>query len=101
MAKKRRQHSAEFKFKVALEAAKGNKTIAEIASEASIHPNQISQWKSQLLEEGAAVFRRDGDRSVQEFAKREAELYEQIGRLKMELDWLKKSCPVRLRPNVP
>jgi len=92
MSKKRRQHSPEFKFKVALEAAKGNKTLAEVASEAGVHPNQISQWKSQLLDEGAALFRRDGDRSLQEFEKREAELYEQIGRLQMELDWLKKKA---------
>ncbi len=92
MPRKRRQHSPEFKFKIALEAAKGNKTVAEVASEAGVHPNQISQWKSHLLEEGADLFRRDGDRSLQEFAKREAELYEQIGRLQMELDWLKKKA---------
>jgi transposase len=48
MPKKRRQHSPEFKFKVALDAAKGNKTVAEVASEAGVHPNQISQWKSHL-----------------------------------------------------
>jgi transposase-like protein len=92
MPKKRRQYSPEFKFKIALEAAKGNKTLAELASEAGVHPNQIRQWKSQLLDEGAEVFRRDGDHSLQEFEKREAELYEQIGRLQMELDWLKKKA---------
>ncbi len=92
MSKKRRQYSPEFKFKIALEAAKGNKTLAELASETGVHPNQIRQWKSQLLDEGAEVFRRDGDRSLQEFEKREAELYEQIGRLQMELDWLKKKA---------
>ena len=90
MSKKRRQHSPEFKFKVALEAAKGNRTMAEVAGEAGIHPNQISQWKSQLLDEGATLFRRNGDRSLREFEQREAELYEQIGRLQMELEWLKK-----------
>lgn len=92
MSKKRRQHSPEFKFKVALEAAKGNKTLAEVAGDAGVHPNQISQWKGQLLDEGATLFRRNGDRSLQEFEKREAELYEQIGRLQMELDWLKKKA---------
>jgi transposase-like protein len=92
MSKKRRQHSPEFKFKVALEAAKGNKTVAEVASEAGVHPNQISQWKGQLLDEGATLFRRNGDRSLREFEQREAELYEQIGRLQMELDWLKKKA---------
>lgn len=100
MSKKRRQHSAEFKFKVAPEAAKGNRTVADIASEAGIHPNLISQWKNQLLDEGATLFRRSSDRSVREFEQREAELYEQIGRLQMELDWLKKSFPLRWRPSV-
>lgn len=92
MSRKRRQHSAEFKFKVALEAAKGNRTVADVASEAGVHPNLISQWKNQLLDEGATLFRRNGDRSAREFEQREAELYEQIGRLQMELDWLKKKA---------
>ena len=94
MPKKRRQFSAEYKFKIALEAAKGTKTLAELASEAGVHPNQISQWKSQLLEQGATVFQRGGGSGQRETDKREAELYEQIGRLKMELDWLgKKVAP--------
>jgi transposase-like protein len=92
MSKKRRQHSAEFKFKVALEAAKGSKTLAEVASEAGVHPNQIRKWKNQLLDEGAALFRRNGEQSLREFEQRESELYEQIGRLQMELDWLKKKA---------
>ena len=92
MSQKRRQYSPEFKFKVALEAAKGNKTLAELASEADVHPNQISLWKGQLLDEGAALFRRNGDRALRELEQREAELYEQIGRLQMELDWLKKKA---------
>ena len=92
MSKKRRQYSSEYKFKVALEAATGGKTLAQIASETGVHPNQIGQWKGQLLDEGAAVFRRNGDRSLAEFEKREAELYEQIGRLQMELDWLGKKA---------
>ena len=56
--KKRKQHSAEYKFKVALEAAKENKTLSQFASEQAVHPNQISQWKRQLLEEGAKLFKR-------------------------------------------
>lgn len=90
MPKKRRQFSAEYKFKIALEAAKGTKTLAELASETGVHPNQISQWKSQLLEQGASVFQRSIGSGQRETDKREAELYEQIGRLKMELDWLEK-----------
>ena len=91
MSRKRRQHSDQFKFKVALEASKGIKTLNELASEYEVHPNQISSWKKQLLTEGASVFSRN-EGQYQEQAAQEAELYEQIGRLKMELEWLKKKA---------
>ena len=90
MSPKRRQYSAEYKFKVALEAAKGSKTLAELSSATGVHANQISQWKAKLLDGGASLFQRNGDQSLREFQQQEAELYEQIGRLKMELEWLKK-----------
>ncbi len=90
MSKKRHQYSAEFKFKVALEAAKGTKTISELASETGIHPNQIGQWKRQLLDEGGSLFKKNGAVHQREQAALQAALYEQIGRLKMELEWLKK-----------
>jgi putative transposase len=90
MTKKRRRHTAQFKFKVALEAAKEDKTINEIASQHAVHPNLVSQWKKQLLEEGASVFNSTMARQQRDQAAHEAELYEQIGRLKMELEWLKK-----------
>ena len=93
MSPKRRQYSAEYKFKVALEAAKGSQTLAELSSDTGVHANQISQWKTQLLDEGASLFQRNGDQSLREFQRQEAELYEQIGRLKMELQWLKKKVP--------
>jgi transposase-like protein len=86
----RRQHSAQFKFKVAVEAAKETKTISELASEMQVHPNQISAWKRQLLSEGARLFQRNGIGQLREQEALQAELYEQIGRLKMELEWLKK-----------
>jgi putative transposase len=92
MSRKRRQHSDPFKFKVALEASKGHKTVNELASEYNLHPTQISSWKKQLLEEGAGVFSRNTSSEQQKQAGREAELYEQIGRLKMELEWLKKKA---------
>ena len=92
MPKKRRQFSADYKFKLALEAAKGTKTLAEVASDAGVHPNQISQWKGQLLDQGPSLFQRSAEPGQREFEKREAELYEQIGRLKMELDWLEKKA---------
>jgi transposase-like protein len=90
MPKSRRRHSAEFKFKVALEAAKGQKTINEIASDFSLHPNQVSTWKQDLLEVGDSVFRQPASKQQREHAALQTDLYEQIGRLKMELEWLKK-----------
>jgi putative transposase len=90
MSKKRRQYSGEYKFKVALEAAKGTKTLSEISSATGVHPNQISEWKGQLLDGGPSLFSRNSARQQREQEQLEAELYEQIGRLKMELEWLKK-----------
>jgi transposase-like protein len=87
---KRKRHSAEFKFKVALEAAKGTKTLSELAQEYQLHPSQISEWKRQLLSEGVSVFSTQNARQQREQAALETQLYEQIGRLKMELEWLKK-----------
>lgn len=92
MTKRRKRRSAKFKFDVALEAAKGLQTTNQIASEREVHPNQISQWKKQLLEEGAAIFNKKTSLKEKRQAKREKELYEQIGRLKMELEWLKKKA---------
>lgn len=92
MARKRRKHSGQFKFKVALVAAKGDRTISQIASEYNLHPNQVSNWKKQLLTEGPMVFNSSTARQLQEQEARETELYEQIGRLKMELEWLKKKA---------
>lgn len=92
MIQKRKQYSQQFKFKVALEAARGVKTVNQIASENSLHPNQVSQWKKQLLAEGPTLFNGQQARQQQQQAAQEAELYEQIGRLKMELEWLKKKA---------
>ena len=89
---KRRTFTAEYKFKVALEAAKGNKTLSELAQEYQLHPNQISEWKLQLLKNGGEVFGQNTARQQREQAALETELYEQIGRLKMELEWLKKKA---------
>jgi len=92
MSKKRRQHSASFKFKVALEALKEVKTISEIASEYEVHPTLVRNWKKQLLEEGQDVFSRKSAGEDRKQEEQEAQLYEQIGRLKMELEWLKKKA---------
>ena len=92
MTNKRRQYSAGFKFKVALEAAKGRKTISELASEMEVHPNHISEWKRQLLADGSSLFHRNGSSHQREYEVLHAELFEQIGRLKMELEWLKRKA---------
>ena len=92
MSKQRRHHSPEFKFKIALEAARGLKTLNEIASDSGLHPNQVSQWKQELLDRGASLFHQPGDHSAQDAEALQTELYEQIGRLKMELEWLKKKA---------
>ncbi len=90
MKNKRRNHCALFKAKVALEAAKGNKTMAELASEFGVHPSQITQWKKQLLESMQDIFSRRRDRIRHEQDEVTVHLYQQIGQLKGELDWLKK-----------
>jgi putative transposase len=90
MAHQRRRYSAAFKFRVALEAVKGQKTMSELASEVGVHPTQINQWKRALLDQGTQLFSRHHEHDQQAQTAREAELYEQIGRLKMELEWLKK-----------
>ena len=90
--KKRNRYSAQFKFQVALDAAKGLKTVNELAAEHGLHPNQISQWKRQLMEEGPSVFSSITVREQRRQESTEAELFEQIGRLKMELEWLKKKA---------
>jgi transposase-like protein len=87
MPKKR--YTAAFKSKVALEAIKGQKTISEIASEYEVHPNQVSQWKRQLRDGLEDVFT-DPRRSGRSEQKEKDRLYQEIGRLKVELDWLKK-----------
>jgi len=92
MSNPRRRYSAQFKFQVALAAASGTKTISQLASEHQVHPNQIGQWKRQLLEDGAHVFENGTTRTQRTQEALQTDLYEQIGRLKMELEWLKKKA---------
>ncbi len=88
----RKRHSVQFKFKVAMEAAKGTKTTNELAGQYGLHPTQISHWKRQLMEEGPSVFNSTTARDQRRQEAEQAELFEQIGRLKMELEWLKKKA---------
>ena len=90
MSNRRRQYSEQFKFQVALSALQEDRTINEVASRYEVHPSQVKQWKRHLKERGPKVFSRNGTTKVQGDAHKENELYEQIGRLKMELEWLKK-----------
>jgi transposase-like protein len=100
MGKTTRPRDAALKAKIAFEAAKGEKTITQLASEYGVHPNQIGQWKKKLLEELPMIF---SDKRVYREKDREeleAELYRQIGQLKVELEWLKKkSQTLQLRRN--
>ena len=83
MVKKRRRHSAACKFRIALEAVEGSKTIGQLR-EHEIHANLMRAWKRQLLEDGPSVFASNSERKQRE---QEARLHEQIGRLKVELEW--------------
>lgn len=90
MTSKRRQFSAKFKANVAVEAIKGMKTLAELATVFKVHPNQISAWKRHLLTKAPDLFltgKNPRQKSEEEIT---APLYEEIGRLKMDIKWLEK-----------
>jgi putative transposase len=90
MAGKRKTHTAQLKAQVALAALKGDKTVAELASQHGIHPTLIHAWKRQLLDGAEGVFGSPARADDKAALALQAELYEQIGRLKMELDWVKE-----------
>jgi transposase len=87
---KRKRYSKEFKAKVGLDAIKGQKTANEIASEYEVHVSQINTWKKQLLASLPEVFSGKAERSSAEHEAERDRLYQQIGRLQVEVDWLKK-----------
>jgi putative transposase len=92
MATQRNHYSAEFKAKVALEALKEQQTLAEVGASFGVHPTLVAQWKRQLREALPQLFadrRQKPDRSAEEV---QALLYQQIGQLKVELDWIKKKA---------
>jgi putative transposase len=90
VGKIRRNHSALFKAKVALEAVKKEKTIAQLSSDFGVHPNQITQWRRRLLDEVPNIFSKKRKKKEKDNEELQSELYRQIGQLKVELDWLKK-----------
>ena len=91
MNRRRRRFSGAFKAKVALAAVRGDKTTAELAAKFGVHGNQVSAWKKQLLGGVSELFA-DGRSRERKGDVEEEALYEQIGRLKMEVEWLKKKA---------
>jgi transposase-like protein len=90
MGRQRRKFSSSLKARVAIEAVKGVRSVSELAGEHQVHPSQITQWKKQLLDCAEQVF---SDRRMTEKKDQEellAKLYQQIGQMKVELDWLQK-----------
>lgn len=90
MRRKRRTFSDKFKAKVALEAIRGVKTIAELATEYKVHPNQISAWKKQVQSNAQELFATEKNRKTKTEDELTSPLYEEIGRLKMDIKWLEK-----------
>jgi putative transposase len=92
MATPRKQYSAEFKVRVALEALKGLKTVNELASTYGVHPTQIAPWKPRLHKEMPEIFSARRAKREQDQEALQAQLYQQIGQLTVELDWLQKKA---------
>ena len=88
--RQKRKLSGKFKSKVALEAIKGEKTVNQLSKEYEVHPNQISQWKKQLIEGLPDLFSKRKEKREEDVQKERDHLYQQIGQLKIEVDWLKK-----------
>ncbi len=87
---KRQKFSSKFKAKVAIEALKGHQTVNQLASEFDVHPSQVNNWKKQLLEESSDIFSKGRKHQAENVEDERDKLFSQIGRLKVEVDWLKK-----------
>lgn len=92
MSGMRKRYDGSFKARVALEAIRGDRTVAEIAAAYGVHPNQISKWKKQALDELPKIFSGRYEKTEAQGKELTDQLYQQIGRLKVELDWLKKKA---------
>ena len=95
MAAKRKRHTPEFKTKVTLAALKCDKTSNQLASQFHINPVQISTWKKKVVEEIPEIFRSPSKNKPKSEDELTSPLFEEIGRLKVELDWLKKNCQIQ------
>jgi transposase len=92
MSRKRRQHGSDFKAQVALAAIKEQHTIQELAKRFTVHTSQIQDWKRRLVEGAAEIFQSPQEKATARDEPSVAELYEEIGRLKVQLEWLKKKA---------
>ena len=90
MARRRKNRDAAFKARVALEAVKERETVSELAKRFQVHPTQIHEWKRRLIDQAAAAFEKESAQPAE--GVNPAELYEQIGRLKVDLEFLKKKA---------
>ena len=90
MKQRRKKHSGAFKAKVAVEAVRGERTLNELAAQFEIHPTQVVQWKQRLLAGASDLFTGGVERDAAQEAQLRDQLYQQIGQMKVELDWLKK-----------
>jgi putative transposase len=92
MSRKRRQHGSDFKAQVAVAALKEQQTIQELAKRFAIHTSQIQEWKRRLVSGAAEIFQSPQEKAKASDEPSLAELYEEIGRLKVQLEWLKKKA---------
>ena len=97
MARQRKQYTGAFKAKLALEAIKGQRTVQELATAHGVHPNQITTWKKQLVASAEDIFSGARERREATDELEKDELYRQVGKLQMELDWLQKKSGILRR----
>jgi len=90
----RKKFEAGFKAKVAIEALRGEKTIAELSSEYGAHPNQISKWKQDLIQGAAEVFTKENKDKANLLEEEKDKLFKHIGKIQVENDWLKKKLDI-------
>lgn len=91
---KKRRYTSKFKAKIALEAIKGLEPITEIANQFKVHPNQISRWKKEMLDKLPHIFNSNKEKSLKKIVEEKDKLYNKIGKLQVELEWLKKKSGV-------
>jgi transposase-like protein len=99
MGEKRVRRSKELKFKVALEAIRGEKQLSQIAEEYHVHPQQVTQWKKELLEKGPELFATHVERDGKRLDAERDELFKTIGHQQVVIDWFKKKLGVSDLPN--